>query len=300
MTDTNESVIHNVESATFAAPIPVPAVIPVQRPCGHGSFVVVRDGYQVRELEGRKRGKRAHVFDDVRSFALWLNRHATDRKRTEILVHNESIVAALDPGDPQGDRVVCMLPLHPSFVAWQGVFGRMIDQISLHRLVLAEAETLGESAEGFSAALLQLQIATAGDFSAELDPLGYMKVAGGTTKQEATVKMPPRFSVTTPIIEGVCTKYVPTSGEPYYVERRYVLDVFLQLSVVGEAAAKKAQFALSCPRLEIHRRQARRDAAAYLQELLEDDFLVGLGEVKVDAVPRIRAEASAAAEPSEA
>lgn len=279
----SEAVIQNIENGSIMAPMAVP-VDPTEHPRGHGCFLVVRDGYKVHELDGPKRGKRGHVFDDVRSFALWLNRHATDQKRTEILVHNESIVAALDPQNPQGDRVVCMLPLHPSFLAWQSVFGRALDQISLHRLVLAEAETLGESAEGFSAALLQLQIATAGDFSAELDPLGYMKVAGGTSKQEATVKMPPRFAVNTPIIEGVGRKYEPTTD---FVECRYVLDVFLQLAVVGEAGAKRAQFTLSCPRLEIHRRQARRDAAAYLAALLESGFLVGLGEVKVDAVPRI-------------
>jgi hypothetical protein len=108
--------------------------------------------------------------------------------------------------------------------------------------------------------------------------------------------MPPRFAVNTPIIEGVSRTYEPTAGDPYFVECRYVLDVFLQLSVVGEAGAKRAQFTLSCPRLEIHRRQARRDAAAYLAALLEDGFLVGLGEVKVDAVPFI--EGTAAPKPA--
>lgn len=282
-----EQNVQNVENAIIEPGDAVP-VDPRAHPRGHGAFLVVRDGYKVHEIEGQKRGKRCHVFDDVRSFALWLNRHASaERTQTEILVHKDSIVAALDPEDPHGDRVVCALPLHPSFLAWSNVFGRPLDQVNLHRLVIAEAEALGESAEGFSAALLQLQIATAGDFSAELDALGYMKVAGGTTRQEATVKLPPRFTVRTPIIEGVCSKYEPSEGEPYFIECRYALDVFLQLAVVGEAGSKRAQFTLSCPRLEIHQRQARRDAAAYLQALLDPEFLVGLGEVKIEAVPLI-------------
>lgn len=286
MEEHTDSVIQNVENARIEAPIAVP-IEPTPLPRGNGSFLVVRDGYQVKEIEGSRRGKRVHRFHDLGGFARWLDRHAMERERAEILVATDQVVAALDPADPDGDLVSCELPLHPSFAAWTNVLETGLDQITLHRLVLAEAETLGDSAVGFSAALLQVKLATAGEFDAQMDPLGYMRVTGGTNKQEATVKLPPQFVVTTPIIEGVGIAHGDGHDAPTYTPATYALDIFLQLKVVGEPGSKRAEFYLSCPRLEAHRRQARRDAAEYLQALLLDGFLVGLGEIKTESVREI-------------
>lgn len=269
---------------------PVP-VAPREHPNGHGEVLVIRDGYRVHVVEGRTCGKRAHAFDDLASFADWLNRHAADDANgCEILVGDELVKAALAPPDPHGDLVTCSLAEHPTFAAWEAAFGEDLPQAFMHRLVIANAESLGENAAAFGTALLQLRLATQGAFDAELSPLGYMKVVGGTNRQEATVQLPPAFTVTTPIFDGVHQVVPAVEGETRAgigAEATYALEVFLTLKVVGEAADKRAVFRLDCPGLSRAKRQARRDAAAYLAALLDPGFLVGLGAVQLHTVPAV-------------
>lgn len=260
--------------------VPVP---PTEHPRGNGSFLVVREGYNVKALDGPLRVQRRHEFHDVAGFAAWLNRHAVGiEEETEILVDETGIGAVLFglQRRPDPDLVTCKLDLHPIYKAWKVVFGNLLEQETLHEFVVTQAEALGEQAAPFALALQQLKIATASEFNAELDPLGYLKVVGGTGRQEASVRLPPAFSVTVPVIEGVRT----VDGEELGPEARYTLQVFLRVMISGDGPAKRAAFKLSSLDLELVERRARRDAAAYLQALLNPGFLVGLGRVQLDDV----------------
>lgn len=293
MQSETDQIIHEVEFANIHPPEAVP-LPPMPHPKGCGTVIVARDGYRIHELAGPNRGRRSHAFDDVASFARWLNRHA-DPKKTEILVDgsDESIVAALDPSDDLGDLVSCSLPRSPSFEAWSEAFQKSLDQAAFHRLVIANAETLGDAAEGFAAMLLQVRVATEGNAEAKIDPLGYQRIVGGSRREEAQVTLPPRFSVTTPIFDGIKAVWAPREISPAACV--YPLDVFLTLSIVGELGDRRAVFALACPGRDAALRQARRDVANYLGALLLEGFEVGLGTLEIESVPqRTKAAASPA------
>lgn len=270
--------------AQYLVPLDAVPVAPADHPRGNGRFLVVRNGYEVREIDGPMRVRRRHEFHDVAGFAAWLNRHAKGREeKAEILVAETGVGAVLFGEDrtPDPDVVTCKLNLHPIYKAWRGSFGVVLEQEELHAFVVTQAEALGEQAAPFALALQQLKVATATDFNAELDPLGYLKVVGGTGRQEASVKLPPTFQVTLPVIEGVRT--VDAEGE-LGLEARYTLQVFLRAIISGDGPAKRAAFKLTCLELELVERRSRRDAAAYLQALLETGFLVGLGKVDIEDV----------------
>jgi hypothetical protein len=65
-------------------------------------------------------------------------------------------------------------------------------------------------------------------------------------------------------------------------EATYELEVHLHLQVRDNAGPL---FELACPNLDVVLREARLDAVAWLRHLLGAEFLVGLGDLKLNSVP---------------
>ncbi len=272
-----------VDKAVKHATDPAPGLDPVPNPSGDGALVAVKSGYEIHYLDGARKARRTHVFDDLASFARWLNRHAADPEEVEVLVAEESVVASLQPCSVTGDQVECLMRKHPSFLAWEKAFTSVefLTQKEFQALVRANLETLGTMGEALLGQLASLQVAQGGDVQVDLDATGYTKFRGSNGKTEVSGKIPPEFVVGTPVIAGVSG--VDDAGMPGEQDREYDLPVFLNLSVGDDYVPR---FALSCPKLPLIQAQARVDAAAFLSALLADGFEVGLGRFLTETVPK--------------
>jgi hypothetical protein len=263
----------------------------VGRPDGQGVIALVRDGYQVKTLEGQRVNARVHVFEEVASLADWLKRHA-DPKVVEVLVGEQRVVAALTPRDIHGDQVVCPLHLHPRWARWQKLLDQPVGQRLLHRFVLSsledfevlpvEGSAVGISAgETLASQLAKFEALKTSEVKVELDERGFVRFAGMSEKTEVSGKLPPRFKVRVPLFLGV-EQLVDgkPAGEAFY-------ELEIHLRVIVETGRPPA-FELSCPNLEVVVRGARIDAVAWLRHLLGEGFLVGLGDLKLNSVPVVK------------
>lgn len=89
-------------------------------------------------------------------------------------------------------------------------------------------------------------------------------------------RIPTQFGIRIPIIAGV----LDAEG----VEVSYGATVLLSMDI-----DQAVSFKLSCPALPLIEHQARLDAVAYLKRLLGGEFMVGLGDLKAEAVPSTQA-----------
>lgn len=254
-------------------------------PRGNGSLALIRQGYTLQKFDGPLSGRRLHNFDDVRSLAGWLHKHA-DAKRTEIAVGGEGAVvtAQLDPRDARGDVVSCRPPTphHPRLARWLDLFGQpYVSQRDLHRHIVAcledflpatgpNGEELGSFGTSLAQQLLRVQLTKGAAVTVELDELGYTRVAGSNRETAISAKLPPRFTVRVPFF---------LHGPP---DAAYDLEVHLSVIEVNAGVA----FALDCPGLAVVRHQAVIDVATFLQELLGDAWLVGLGTLNSKPEPK--------------
>lgn len=262
----------------------------IPHPRGHGRLAVVRDGYKVHEVDGKKRGKRGHTFHDLASFAAWLNRHATDHERCEIVMNAVmngtdpknlgNTVAHLAPQSVDGDRVECQIAQHPVWLAWFAILGKDLDQIKLAEHVRCYRDSLGTEGSVLLSALQQIKVVAGGSTEVQVGALGEIKLLAGDRRTEASVTLPPELLVRTPIFDGVLARDA-TPDSP--VEAEYVLRLFVSMQFVEE----RPVFRLTCPGLAIVLRKALHDAHEDLVARLHPDFLVGFGVPKVDAVPFI-------------
>lgn len=261
------------------------ATEPRPHPSGSGDLLIVRDGYRVEHVRGRQQGKRGHVFHDLESLAAWLNRHASaEPTETEILMRSDGVVtAALQPSDPHGDVVIATLRPHPVYAAWAGVLGKALDQRAFQQHVRCYRDSLGEQAAALLSFLSQIDVTTGGNSTLKFGVMGDLQLTGVNRKAEMTVSLPSEITVRTPIFDGVRNG---TGGIEPAAEVEYDLLLFLSVDLVGQEE-KRPVFTLTCPTLELVRRQAVRDAASYLDLLLNDGFLVGLGEIMLSSVPKI-------------
>ena len=102
---------HAIPLAVETPHQPTPELVLKPHPCGWGEVAAIQfgtDQWELRTLEGPKRGQRCHAFTDTAGFCRWLCRHAKPDV-TEILTTSEKVIAALDPADPFGDVVNCEL-----------------------------------------------------------------------------------------------------------------------------------------------------------------------------------------------
>lgn len=244
---------------------PTPVLEPLEAPNGDGQHVAVATGYEIKHLPGREVGLRNHRFDDVRSFAAWLNRHATAPTQTEVLLSAEEVNAVLDPGSAAPEILHCKLKLHPIFEAWRAAFGLPLAQKAFHELARGFRHSLSEP-ELILAALRVVKLAKTGELQSTIDETGATRLAVQSASAELTAKLPPEFVVTCPVYQGI----VGTDGSA----REYRLEVLLSLDLDGAGPL----FTLTCPSLELVKNDARQDVAAMLERELDAGFLVGLGE----------------------
>ena len=108
-------------------------------PDGDGDWLVHPKGHDRVHREARKRRVRTHGFDDVTSFAEWLNRHAKPED-CDVLVAHRGISAGLSPQKAEQDSVTCGLVLHPRAQRWSDVLGAKLTQKDLYKLIVATAD----------------------------------------------------------------------------------------------------------------------------------------------------------------
>ncbi|OFW99276.1 MAG: hypothetical protein A3E78_11865 [Alphaproteobacteria bacterium RIFCSPHIGHO2_12_FULL_63_12] len=257
---------------------PVPRLEETPLKLGAHSVIARHKDYVLERVPSIERSTRRHVFQDVTSFAQWLNRHG-QKQRTEILVDEKEIAAALDADDPYTDVVKCALTFHPTFAAWSAIFGRRIDQRAFLQLVRGQRAALGNHGELLLGELRSFEVVRQGDFKHELDDRGFTRFHGSTAKQDAKGAFPAEIGVKTPIFDDI--KWVDGSND---LDCSYSLEVLVEI-VIEE---KLAFFTLTCPSLPVVMRAARRDAVAYLRDMIEEEYLVGIGALKLEKAPDTR------------
>lgn len=254
-------------------------------PNGHGAVVLVRQGYEIKPLDGKKRNQRSHTFEDLGSFAAWLNRHA-DGKATEILVDSKTdqVHAALQPGVHETDTVTCLLAPHPRVKRWLNVFGQPLNQEQFHRLLVSCQDDFrpltdkagkpvgGTEGEWLAAQVSKLEVVSGGVITMQLDERGVTSFAGKTEKNEVTGTIPARIKIDVPWLIGVQPLQ---DGKPAGYDSAYQLEVFLRIRGTKEGPI----FTVDCPNLEVVKREAMLDGVAWVKHLLKPDFLVGLGHL---------------------
>lgn len=261
---------------------PVPAPEAIDAPRGRGSKVVaVRNDYKLETLHGPERSRRTHKFHDLHSFAAWLTRWA-DPKTAEILVGVVEAKAVLGD-DPQASLVSCDLWPHPLFAAWHKVLGiKMMSPKDLLTFIRSVAVTFDDGTGGpnagdvLSGQLAQLKAVTTGDIDMSVDPRGFYAVKGSTQKVTVDAKIPPVFTIRTPVFIGI------PESETSARELLYSLEILLAMDVDEKTGIT---FTLTCPSLERVLHEARLDAVGYLRTLLGGEFLVGLGDLGTAVVP---------------
>lgn len=261
---------------------PAPKPDLVTSPDGRGgSVVIVRDDYKVEQIAGPERAKRTHVFHDLGSFAEWLKRWANPAT-AEILVGDAKARALLGGEtvalDPASD-VTCLLRHHPTFAAWKAAFGVKLNPKAFHAFIRSVAVTFGNgggvtAADVLSAELAKLKAVKNGEINMSVDPRGFYAVSGATTAVQVDAKIPPSFTIRTPILIGI------PESESSESEMLYLLEILLSMDVEDSGIF----FTLTCPTLDAVLHQARLDAVGYLRTLLGEGFLVGLGDIATTPV----------------
>lgn len=266
--------------SAVGAPSDTPTI--VVDPDGHHAVVLIRDGYNLKRLDGPMAVVPTHTFADLGTFAAYLNRHAADPERCHILLDPQALTvkAGVDPRNTAADLVSCTLQRHPRYVRWAKAFQSPLTQQGMLNLILGaeedfarlrsdEGDDLGSMARSLAAQLQKFSAGRNIQMKVETDETGAIRFQGLEDKVEVRGKLPPRFVVVVPFLVGV--ERPDDTSE--WVEATYAMEVLMRVDVDD----KGPSFCLSCPRLPVLQHEAQRDAAAYLEHKLNDGFLVGLG-----------------------
>ena len=234
----------------------------VRKPDGYGSIAIVRDGYKVQEFDGQEEGHCAHIFEDLESFADYMNKHHT-AAAVDILVQDTIVKAIIDTSHRQPETLVCKMVKDPAWDAWKDIFDRELGQRDLQQHIRSWRGTIANH-EALLTTLAAMQVTTGQVVRSDIDLTGGTRLSSGEGRQDIQVNIPPTITATLPCYEGVVVE------EP--VEAIYELEVLVSVTPAPLA------FKLSCPQLEKHERKARRDFAEHLRGLLDDKFLVSIGQ----------------------
>ncbi len=259
--------VGEVKQIAVEAADPVPEISAIESPNGYGQVVVVKDGYEVKRLDGRDEGKRSHTFDDLATFAAYLNRHG-NADTVELLLSGDCAVAALDPKGSDPERITCDLYKHPTFEAWEEVLDKPMPQKVFHQLARAFRGSV-ENSEGLLAALRVVSVARKGEMKSEIDETGATRLNLVTDSREMAGTLPPEFIVLTPVYRGILAE----DG----AEITYPIEMLLSIDIDEMA------FTLNAPALALVTYRARQDVAAMLNRELNEGFLVGLGSLAIHA-----------------
>ena len=236
----------------------------VRKPDGYGSIAIVREGYRVQEFDGVEEGHCAHIFEDLQSFAEYMNRHYIDvaSSSVDILVQNAIVKAIIDTSHRQPETLVCKMVTDPAWDAWGGVFDRELGQRDLQQHIRSWMSTI-ENHAALLTALAATQVNTGQIVQSDINLTGGTRLSSGEGRQDVKVNIPATLKATVPCYEGVADGPV---------------DAVYELEVLVSITPTPLTFTLSCPQLEKHERRARRDFAEHLRSLLDDKFLVSIGQ----------------------
>lgn len=280
---------------------PNPQVKVIEHPQGHGSLALVRDGYKLQDLQAAQVARRRHSFDDIRSFADWLNRRCpdtADRVRAEILATapdkdgGHRISAVLNPEDQHSDSGVCLLTYHPLFQSWLGIFGKRLSQQEFHAHVRGVIASFAQQqpvsfGNWLATELQKLKAITGRDLQVDLDQRGFVSFAMMTGTKKIEGEIPPSFALSLPIFMGVFPPSIPRELTDRVEEEQaldYMIEVLLQTDVNDEG---RIYFTATAPGLDQVIHQARMDAVAWLRSRLDEGFLVGLGKLGFVSAPQL-------------
>jgi hypothetical protein len=237
----------------------------VRKPDGYGSIAVVRDGYRVQEFDGEEEGHCAHIFEDLQSFAEYMNRHYIEvaSGSVDILIQEDTVKAIIDTSHRQPETLVCKMVTDPAWDAWMGVFDRELGQRDLQQHIRSWRSTIANH-EALLTTLAAMQVTTGQVVRSDIDLTGGTRLSSGEGRQDIQVSIPPTIKASVPCYEGV--------------EEDEAVDAIYELEVLVSVTPTPLSFTLSCPQLEKHERKARRDFAEHLRRLLDDRFLVSIGQ----------------------
>ena len=237
---------------------------------GGDEAVVVAEGYRVHTRLALP--VRRHAFGDARSLAMWLRREAVPQI-AEVLVGEHAVQATTDGRATDSDRVLAPLVMHPRLARWMSAFGQVLDQRGLARLL---SSANGDIPEGLGTklqtAVLSATWSGTANVKLELDSRGFVKATGSDSTTTINCEFPSQFRIVTPVFIGA----QDVNGcEPVY-------DITIAVEI--DATPKGVAFKLAPMNLEIVRLQARLDLRDQLARLLDDQWLVGLGEIAIEHV----------------
>ncbi len=262
----NPIAIGETKQVIAESPEAIPEINALESPDGYGHVVAVRDGYTLETLDGRDEGRRIHEFDDIKTFAAYLKRHATG-EQTEILLGENLVRAAMDPKATRPEIINCSLNPHPTFAAWAEVFGQALSQRAFHALVRGFRSAVQDS-EGILQALRVMSVGKKGEIQSEIDETGATRLNLVSERITMVATVPPEFVLLTPVYRGV------TDAED--VEIDYAIEILVTIDVEHFA------FTIEAPALELIKAQARKDVAEMLARELGEPFIVGLGTLEID------------------
>jgi len=260
-----ELAIGDNKQVVVEAPEAIPEINALESPDGYGHVVAVRDGYTLETLDGRDEGRRIHEFDDIKTFAAYLKRHATG-DQTEILLGEKLVRAAMDPKAPRPEIIDCSLNPHPTFAAWTEAFNKPLSQRDFHALVRGFRSSV-QDADGILQALRVMSVGKKGEVQSEIDETGATRLNLVSERVTMAATVQPEFVLLTPVYRGVTGE----AGE----ELDYPIEILVNIDV------EHFQFAIQAPALELVKEQARKDVAGMLSRELGESFLVGLGDLEI-------------------
>lgn len=259
---------------------PVPTIVPWKRDDAGDMYVAVRKDHRLARVPGFEFARASHQFDDVLSFAAWLNRHA-EADSTEITIAASGAGAArLGLEAPDGDYLSLESPRDPTLEAFLEVLNRPMSQRQFQQLVRGHGEAILEPPAAELLTMLgTLKVATGESFESHLDETGATRFQGRTRSQTVEGTVPPTIKLRTPFFQGVFKVGRPPDI-PVDLEAGLVAEYDLELCVLFDAEESVPKFTLTAPGFARVDREAVLDIKAYLEALLEPGFLVGLGTLQ--------------------
>lgn len=265
---------------TLGAPFAEPKTM--KGPNGDG-FLLVRDGYRLKRIRPERQRLRRHDYEDLASFAQFLNRNMAGSK-CDVLLNGSEAWAIKGPHDADTDIVTCKMVKHPRLVRWMKAGSTFMSQRELLFHVIAanddfhmiESDKMKMTeGEYLASQLMKFAVAKHSNYQCEVDHHGMIRFHAADEKVTTTAQLPSRFTVHVPIFRGIPDE---ETGDR---EKKYDLEVLLQV----DARESEPSFKMYYPDLELVMYRALLDAMDFLRGELNDAFLVGFGQPATEVVP---------------
>jgi len=254
-------------SGLFASPTVTPAPLEVGDDPSGRRYLVVREGYSVKELAGGHPAApgRRHVFADVGSFANFIEKHLPSGADTEILADTDCIVA-VSGATWRRDQLSCVLTKHPEFLGWEKLLATPnMPQLVLVREIIARRHTLVPS-EQLLATLQSLDLSNVTEATFKINDNGNYDVKGQRSTTQMSVKLPGTFTVKVPIyLDG------------------HAIAITVGLVIESTEGASGPKFSLRAHDLDMAKLLAYRNQVDNLRGLLGETYLVGAGKLQLEA-----------------